>query len=83
TMRCYDVVMRTTINLTEDVLYAARAMARTEQRSLGLVISDLARRGLAPQVSPIGEDRGFPVFQRPPGMPLITDEMVRSAMEDE
>lgn len=40
--------MRTTLKLDEDVLAAARALARQQDRTLGEVVSALARRGLAP-----------------------------------
>lgn len=38
--------MRTTLSIDDDVLYAARSLARREGRSLGEVISDLAREAL-------------------------------------
>lgn len=38
--------MRTTLSIEDDVLYAAKRLARREGRSLGEVISDLARRAL-------------------------------------
>lgn len=38
--------MRTTINLDDDVLLAARGLARREGTSIGAVISKLARQGL-------------------------------------
>lgn len=39
--------MRTTINLAEDALIAARNIARRERLSLGDAVSDLIRRGCA------------------------------------
>jgi len=39
--------MRTTINLAEDALIAARTMARRERLSLGDAVSELIRRGAA------------------------------------
>lgn len=74
--------MRTTINLDDDVLEVARAVARTERRPLGVVISDLMRRGLVPSMPRLEEEDGFPVFRVPPGSAPITDEMVQSALED-
>lgn len=38
--------MRTTLSIEDDVLYAAKSLARRQGRSLGEVISDLARRSL-------------------------------------
>ncbi len=40
--------MRTTLKLDEDILAAARALAAQQGRSLGEVVSELARKGLAP-----------------------------------
>jgi hypothetical protein len=81
-MRCYDAEVRTTINLDEDVAEAARALAHAERRSLGSVISDLARRGLAPQQQRLTEEDGFPVFSVAAGAPPITAEMVDSALDE-
>jgi len=38
--------MRTTLSIEDDVLYAAKSLARRDGRTLGDVISDLARRAL-------------------------------------
>lgn len=40
--------MRTTLKLDEDVLAAARALAQQQGKTLGEVVSALARRGLQP-----------------------------------
>lgn len=40
--------MRTTLKLDEDVLAAARALAQQQDKTLGEVVSELARRGLQP-----------------------------------
>jgi len=39
--------MRTTLDIEEDVLFAAKDLARREKKTAGKVISDLARKGLA------------------------------------
>ena len=39
--------MRTTLQLDDDVLAAARVLARQRRRSIGDVISDLARQALS------------------------------------
>lgn len=39
--------MRTTLDIADDVLFAAREIARHEKKSLGQIISDLARRAFA------------------------------------
>jgi hypothetical protein len=52
--------MRTTLDLDDTVLAAARGLARAEGISLGAAVSRLARRGLRPVESP--DAGGFPVF---------------------
>jgi hypothetical protein len=74
--------VRTTLELDDDVLQAARAMAAAESRSLGRVISELARRGLLPPDPHAGAEDGFPVFRVPAGAPPITDRMVSEVLEE-
>ena len=38
--------MRTTLDIDDDVLTAARELARRERKAVGLLISELARAGL-------------------------------------
>jgi len=73
--------MRTTLRIDDDVFEAAKSVARSTDRTLGEVISELARRGLAP--APQKEtDKGFPVFSVSPGAKPITPEMVRRALDE-
>ena len=72
--------MRTTLNLDDDVVIAARELARDERRSIGAVVSELARRGLAP--AQIAADEGLPVIRVPAGTPAITPETVNRALEE-
>ena len=73
--------MRTTLNLDEDVVMAARELATGGDRSLGSVISELARRGLTP--ARVEADDGLPVIRVPAGTPPITPEMVRRALDED
>jgi len=72
--------VRTTLNIDDDVVVAARELAAGERRSLGAVISELARRGLTP--ARIEVDGGLPVIRVPAGTPPITPEMVRRALDE-
>lgn len=74
--------MRTTVDLDEDVLTLARALARAEGRSIGAVISTLVRRGLEDRTSTVPSAAGFPVFDVPAGGRVITSESVREAQDD-
>ncbi len=44
--------MRTTLDISDDVLLAAKETARRQKRSVGAVISELARRSLVQPVEP-------------------------------
>ena len=67
--------MRTTISIDDDVLAAAKNLAELQQRSLGKVISDLARRGLR-MPGPAGSRNGFPLLSPKSGGKLVTPELV-------
>ena len=73
--------MRTTLDIADDVVAAAKELAAAERRSLGSVISELARRGLTPARVEAGE--GLPVIRVPAGTPAITPEMVRRALDED
>ncbi len=44
--------MRTTLDIDDDVLRAAKELARREKKTAGAVISELSRRGLAATTAP-------------------------------
>ncbi len=73
--------MRTTLELDDDVVAAARELAADARRSLGSVISELARRGLTP--ARVETDGVLPVIRVPAGSPPITAEMVRRALDED
>jgi hypothetical protein len=73
--------VRTTLDIDDDVVTAARELAAAERRSLGSVISQLARRGLTPASVDSGE--ALPVIRVPAGTPPITPEMVRRALDED
>jgi Ribbon-helix-helix protein, copG family len=73
--------MRTTINIDDDLMNAIRSLAAERRQSLGKVISDLIRRGLRPEPFETYSN-DFPVFMVREGTPMITPEMVQSAMDE-
>lgn len=74
--------MRTTLNLDPDVLEAARRMASEQGRTLGAIVSDLARRGLqAPER--IRYEGDFPVFDVGEGAPPLTALTVAEASDEQ
>lgn len=74
-------MVRTTLDLDDDVVSAARELAASQRRSIGSVVSELARRGLTPaRVEVVGD---LPVIHVPAGTPAITPEMVRRALDED
>ncbi len=73
--------MRTTLELDDDVMTAARELAAAERRSIGSVVSELARRGLTP--ARVESIDGLPVIRVPAGTPPITAEMVQRALDED
>lgn len=73
--------MRTTVTIDDDVLEAAKAMAEQQNKPLGKIISDLARRALA-RPKPGKTRNGVPLLAPRPGAPLVTLETV-NALRDE
>lgn len=72
--------MRTTLELDDDLLAAAREIAAAERRSLGSVVSELARRGLTP--ARVAVDGDVPVIRVPAGTPPITPDAVRRGLDE-
>lgn len=77
--------MRTTINLDEDALLAAKQVAARERVSLGEAVSRLIRRGAAaPQPAPVARERLRGRFALLPRRDeVITPQHVRELMERE
>ena len=73
--------MRTTLAIDDDVLVVAKALARQQDRSLGEVISDLARRSLR-RPQPGSERNGFPLLSPKPDTAPVTLETVNALRDD-
>ncbi|MEV1131329.1 hypothetical protein [Agromyces sp. NPDC049794] len=78
--------MRTTLELDDRLLRAARAMAEQRGISLGTAVSELALRGLAGGMGG-NESRGaapdgFPLLPLGPADHVITDELVAEYRDD-
>jgi hypothetical protein len=74
--------MRITLTIADDVLSAAREIAAAESRTLGQVISALARQGLASGASERPMRNGVPLLQVRSGAPPVTSELVRELQEE-
>jgi hypothetical protein len=79
--------MRTTLDIDDDVLHAAKELARREQTTAGAVISRLLRAALTKRVSEaaaVAEPVALYGFRPLPASgTLITNELVNRLREDE
>ncbi|HNQ07077.1 MAG TPA: antitoxin [Tetrasphaera sp.] len=74
--------MRTTLSIDDEVFTAARVIAADEGRTIGSVISELARRSLSPTRLTVAAD-GFPVFEAPANLTPLTHDVVARALDEE
>jgi predicted transcriptional regulator len=75
--------MRTTLEIDDDILEAAKSLARQSDRTAGAVLSELARRALtsAPAVPKRGNVGGFMPFESRGG--LVTNEQIDRLREQD
>jgi hypothetical protein len=78
--------MRTTLDIADDVLQAAKERAQREKKTVGEMISELARRALttSPEPLQVKEPKAIHGF-RPfaPRGGLVTNELIDKLREDD
>ena len=87
--------MRTTLDIADDVLFAAREVARREKKPLGHIISELARRAFAlgpeaapgadPTVTPQVSERvaSYGIHPLPSRGALVSNDMIDRLRDQE
>lgn len=77
--------MRTTLNIEDDILYAVKERARREKRTVGEVLSDLARQALTGRHrgDEIGENESFYGFDPFPHRGPAVSNMLIDELRDE
>jgi hypothetical protein len=77
---CYDAIVRTTLDLSDEAYQIAKTVAREQNRSLGRVVSDFITGHFARSAGPRQESAGdFPSFRC---SRRVTSEDVK-ALDDE
>jgi hypothetical protein len=75
--------MRTTIAIDDDILAAAKHLAERDRKTIGEVISSLARQGLARGArAPKAERNGVPLLPSRRGATLVTPELVNQLRDE-
>lgn len=80
----WNDAMRTTLAIDDDVLAAARHLAEREHRSIGEVISALARQGLARSTQSNKTERnGIPLLPSQNAAVPVTLELVNQLRDEQ
>ncbi len=74
-------LMRTTLAIDDDVLAAAKGLAAQQRKTVGEVISDLARRSLSPPPSRGRFRNGIPLLAVDNPV-RVTSELVKQLQDD-
>jgi len=77
--------MRTTLDIADDVLQAAKELAKHRKKTVGEVLSQLARQGLNPSLPPAAKEPkahyGLRPFPKRGG--IVTNELIDRLREDD
>ena len=75
--------MRTTVNIDDDVLRAAKELASLSGRTLGEVLSDLVREALTSEVKDATLRNGVSVLGPTPDARMVTSEDVAQLLNED
>lgn len=75
--------MRTTLEIDDDVLQAAKELANVHGKTAGQMVSELLRKALQPAPSRQRVRNGVPLLTRRPGAPVLTMDVVNALRDDE
>jgi hypothetical protein len=74
--------MRTTLDLDEDVLLAAKELARDRKTTAGKVVSELVRKALTERTDVTYSEAGWPLFPLRPDSKPVTLELVNRLRDE-
>jgi hypothetical protein len=86
------LAMRTTLDLDEDILYAAKQLAQQQRKSMGQVVSELVRDALSAKLAipakptPAGVSEPlhqYGIFPLPNRGAIVSNELVNKLRDDE
>jgi hypothetical protein len=77
---CDVTAVRTTLDLDDDILAAARSIATARKQTMGKVVSDLVRQSLTTKTK--RGPTGIPLLPHRPGV-IVTKELIDRLREEE
>lgn len=82
-MMRYAEGVRTTLDIDEDVLQAAKELAALRKTTAGKVISELARKGLRPRGDAVSDRNGVPLLPPREDERPVTPELVNRLRDED
>ena len=77
------LTMRTTLAIDDDVLAAAKHLAERDHKTVGEVISSLARQGLVRGLRTRSQRNGVPLLPNRRGISPVTPELVNQLRDEQ
>jgi hypothetical protein len=74
--------MRTTLSIDDDVLAAAKGLAAAQHKSIGSILSSLARQALRPNAPSSNMRNGVPLLTPRTGAATVTPELVNQLRDE-
>ena len=74
--------MRTTLAIDDDVLAAAKGLAARQKKTLGAVVSELARQSLRPVAASAQSRNGVPLIPVTANAGAVTMEVVNTLRDE-
>jgi hypothetical protein len=74
--------MRTTLSIDDDVLTAAKGLAQRQHKTVGEVLSTLARQALRPAVPSQAVRNGIPLLSSKVAAAPVTPELVNQLRDE-
>lgn len=86
-MLLHQMQMRTTLDIDDDVLQAAKELGRTQRKTAGKILSDLARAALSKSTRSVHAGPGGTVLEHgwhvfPASGQIVTSEMVKRLLDE-
>jgi hypothetical protein len=79
----YAWIMRTTLDIDDEILLTVKQIAQQQKTTAGSVVSRLLRESLEPKSFAIEYRDGVPVLPRRPNAPVVTTELVNRLLNED
>ena len=79
----YAFIMRTTLDIDDELLLTVKQIAQERKQSAGTVVSSLLRDALQPKVFELDHRDGIPVLPRQGNRPEVTAALVNRLRDED